>query len=90
MQKLTEDQKQNIIRLLTEHGISYAQCPMCHNNQFSVLDGYFSHTLQSDYKNILLGGLVVPSIGICCTKCGFISQHALGVLGLIPKEEVVK
>jgi hypothetical protein len=31
-----------------------------------------------------LGGLGIPSIAIICNRCGFISQHALGTLGLLP------
>ena len=86
MQKLTEEEKQRIISMISGR-VNWLKCPMCGNNQFSILDGYFNHTLQSDFNNLVLGGPSIPSVGIVCNKCGFISQHALGTLGLIPKKE---
>lgn len=59
-------------------------CPMCSNNTFTISDAYISNSLQDDFQNIVLGGPAIPSIAIICNVCGFISQHALGALGLMP------
>jgi hypothetical protein len=36
---------------------------------------------------VLGGGQTVPAAAIVCNRCGFLSQHALGALGLLPKNE---
>ena len=82
---LTKEQKDNIINKLQEKGIK-SVCPMCGKNHFILGDGFFNNTIQSDLKSISLGGPSIPTIPIICSNCGFISQHALGVLGLLPKE----
>ncbi|MFA5877711.1 MAG: hypothetical protein WC880_05135 [Candidatus Paceibacterota bacterium] len=86
MKKLSEETKQHIIDEL-EKRKAVLPCPRCGNKNFSILDGYFVQTIQDDYKGITLGGQVVPSIAVACTRCGFLSQHALGVFGLLDKEE---
>lgn len=57
-----------------------ARCPMCGGNQFQVLDGFFSHTIQKSINSFQLGGQSVPCVALVCARCGFVSQHALGVL----------
>ncbi len=87
---LTEEQKNLIIKALEERGAKLP-CPRCSNTQFTILDGYFNQTLQTELKNISIGGLTIPSIVIGCVKCGFLSQHALGALGLLlPSNEGAK
>lgn len=56
------------------------------NKHFIIADGYFNSFLQDNLKNINLSGESIPSIPIICSKCGFISMHALGILGLLPKQ----
>jgi hypothetical protein len=65
-------------------------CPMCQNRSFIMADGYFNNTQQNDLTSFSLGGPSIPTIAIVCSNCGFVSQHALGVLGLLPKEEINK
>ena len=68
-------------------------------NQCNIIEmgglknGYFSRNhfinikdLKDNLNNYVLGGPSIPSIAIVCSKCGFISSHALGVLGLLPKQ----
>ena len=83
---LSQEKKQVIIRILNER-IQGLTCPMCHQHSFVMADGYFSHFLQNDMKDVSIGGSSIPTIAIVCTHCGFVSQHALGVLGLLPKNE---
>ncbi len=63
-------------------------CPRCGNPHFAVLDGFFMQPLQPKLPDLQLGGPSVPSIVVVCTKCGYMAGHALGALGLLPKEDV--
>jgi len=86
MQDSTQDQKDKIIKVLTDRG-AVLPCPRCGNDDFTLLDGYFNQIIQDEPRGIVLGGRTIPSIVIACKRCGYLSQHALGVLGLLPKEE---
>jgi len=86
MNLLSQEQKENIIKVLEEKGAKLP-CPRCGHNNFMLLDGYFNQTIQTELNGMVLGGPSVPSVVVACTHCGFLSQHALGVLGLLPKEE---
>lgn len=84
---LSESEKKIIIDKLKEKGVPDS-CPMCKNKKFLLADGYFSHTLQTSVQSgIVLGGPAIPTIALICTKCGFTSEHALGILGLLPQKE---
>ena len=80
---LSKEDKQVIISKILEI-IPNIECPICHNKQFIIADGYFNSSIQGNLNGMSLGGPSIPSIGIICNRCGFISHHALGVLGLIP------
>lgn len=86
---LTSEQKEKIKSELLKK-VPTLVCPMCQNKSFSMAEGYFSNTLQVDLNSLALGGQIIPSIGIICNNCGFISQHAIGRLGLLPKNEEKK
>lgn len=86
MQDPTQAQKDKIIKALTERGASLP-CPRCGNDAFTLLDGYFNQVIQEDPKGIVLGGRTIPSVVVACNRCGYLAQHALGILGLLPKEE---
>ena len=83
---LSQEKKQEIIQKLNER-IQVLTCPMCHQHNFVIANGYFSHFLQDNMKDVSIGGSSIPTIAIVCTHCGFVSQHALGVLGMLPKNE---
>lgn len=62
------------------------ECPMCHNKRFTILDRYIVSSVQDDYrvsKGVMHNS--IPALALVCTRCGFISQHSLGVLGLFEK-----
>lgn len=80
---MTQEEKDKIIHKLTEKGAQHP-CPRCGHKSFTLLDGYFSHPLQANISDLVLGGISVPSVVVVCTNCGFLSQHALGSLGLLP------
>lgn len=52
-----------------------------------MADGYFNNTMQPDLKSFSIGGQGIPTIGIICNNCGFVSQHAVGVLGLLNNDK---
>lgn len=89
MKELSKEEKEKIIKVLDERGAKLP-CPRCGNNSFTLLDGYFNQTIQTELTGMVIGGPSVPSVVVACSRCGYLSQHALGTLGLLPKEEVKK
>jgi hypothetical protein len=86
----TNEKKAELVAKLDERFNKFSQqlkCPMCGNSQFTLADAYLRHDLQNELNSMSLGGPSIPSIAIICNNCGFISQHAIGILGLLPKEE---
>ena len=65
-------------------------CRQCGNNSSTLLDGYLNTSFQLDFKSFNLGSRSIPSVATVCTRCGFISVHALGVLELLPKDEGIR
>ena len=85
-----ENNKETIAKKIREI-LPNIECPMCHNRHFAILDGYLVFPVPDDYKmSFFQAQKSIPAIGIICTKCGFISQHALGILGLLEKNEQEK
>lgn len=82
---LSESEKKEIINSLNKKGVRI-HCPMCEHKNFIIADGYFNHPMQSNLEGVSFGGPSIPTIAIVCSNCGFISQHALGVLGLLDKK----
>lgn len=89
MQQIPEERKKEIVKALEERGAKLP-CPRCGNQSFTLLEGYFNQPIQSELKGMVIGGPTIPSIVIACSRCGFLSQHALGALGLLPREEAKK
>ncbi len=82
---LTYEQKEKIKDELIKK-VPNLTCPMCQNKGFTMADGYFLNSMQADLNSVNLGGEAIPTIAVICNNCGFVSQHALGSLGLLPKE----
>jgi hypothetical protein len=89
MPGLTQEQKDKIVAKLVERGVRLP-CPRCGNPNFTLLDGYFTQPVSTEIGTLVLGGPTVPSIVTACTQCGYLSQHALGALGLLPAEKETK
>ena len=84
---MDEEKRKQIAKALTDRGVTMP-CPRCGNNSFSVVDGYFNHSLQSEISGGLsIGGPSIPAAVTACNQCGFMAQHALGVLGLFPTKK---
>lgn len=88
-QLLSQARKEEIIAALKKKGVPRA-CPMCSTNNWAIGEGYFNNALSVQLSSISLGGVSIPAIPIICANCGFISQHALGALGLLPQAEEKK
>ena len=84
---ISNEEKQKIVLELSKRiNSGEIKCPMCGNKHFIIADGYFNTIMQDSLNGIVLGGPSIPSIPIICNRCGFISSHALGILGLLPKQ----
>ena len=86
MATISESDKARIVRVLEERG-GTLPCPRCASTEFRVGDGYLNETIQEDLRGVVIGGPSIPSALIICVNCGFISQQALGALGLLPSAE---
>lgn len=56
------------------------KCPMCGGKRFHLAQGYFINSVQKDMNSFQFGGESIPTIAVICGNCGFMSQHAIGVL----------
>ena len=75
---MTEQLRAKIIESLDSRAGDF-HCPICGNEKFFIADGLTE-------KN-LINGLKVPCAVIVCNKCGFVSEQAIGVLGLMKELE---
>ncbi len=85
MTPVSQDKLDRIIEVLNEKG-AIKPCPRCGNEEFTLVDAYINQPVQDDYSGINLGGPTIPCVIVICQKCGFISQHSLGYLGLLEKK----
>ena len=90
MKKMTAEEKQKIIDALSRKGAIHV-CPRCGEKEFTLLEGYFNQIIQQTITGgMIMNGPSVPSVVVVCNNCGYMSQHAIGVLGLMPKNGDVK
>jgi ribosomal protein S27AE len=83
MNELPESKKDEIIKALEARGAN-RPCPRCGTNAFVLVGGYFQHTLQFELSGLQLGGTTIPTVAVVCSKCGYLAEHAVGGLGLLP------
>ncbi len=84
--RMTPEQAREVIEALSTRGAT-RPCPRCGNAQFTLLEGFFNQPLSGDLtaaSGTFSNGPTVPSVVTACARCGFLSQHALGVLGMLP------
>ena len=82
---LSDDERKRIADALTAAKVRI-RCPMCDNERFTVLDGYINNPVQDQPSAMTIGGPSIPVAAVVCERCGFLSQHALGVLKLLVRE----
>jgi predicted nucleic-acid-binding Zn-ribbon protein len=85
--RITEEEKQRIIKVMEERGATYP-CPRCGNTILKLLDAYFDEFIQTEFTGPVPGGPSIPSAVMACVQCGYLMQHSLEILGLIPKQTV--
>ena len=79
--------REEIAKLLTEKG-ALKPCHRCGAKSFTILEGYSNIHLQENLNaGMVIGGPSVPVAHIVCDNCGALTPHAIGALGLLPKEE---
>ena len=78
---MDENKRNEILEKLQEKGADNP-CPRCGNLSFAIVDGYFNHPIQEGLTGHVMGEQSLPTAITVCNKCGFLSQHALGALGL--------
>lgn len=63
------------------------KCPMCGCMRFEVCDGFFTNEVkrEDEMYSLTKSGVTIPTLPIVCLDCGFVSQHSIGVLGLLKK-----
>jgi hypothetical protein len=54
-------------------------CPRCNNSKFALIEGYLDNRILKT-ATTMFSTSTVPSIVIVCCNCGYLSQHAYGVL----------
>lgn len=83
--QFSPEERKRIVEALESRGAKLP-CPRCGNTQFVLVDGYFAHSLQHNLSSYSLGGPAIPVAVVACQRCGFLAEHAIGALGLLPKE----
>lgn len=62
-------------------------CPLCSNTRWQLPGGYVVSSLQNEIGGIHIGGPGIPKVPMICANCGFVAEIAIGVLGLLTKQE---
>lgn len=83
---MTGEKKRQLADALSKR-LGNLVCPMCHQSRYTLIDGYVSEPVQEDYKKVVLGGKMIPTVMLVCNHCGHIDRFALGVLGLMEGED---
>ena len=79
--KLSEEVKTQIRHALKERN-ALNPCPRCGNREFVLADGILASPIQTNLEEFVLGSSI-PAAVVICNHCGYMSLHALGVLGLM-------
>lgn len=86
MDEFSNEQREAIVRAL-EAKNAKLPCPRCGTREFSLIGGYFNHFVQPQLGGVSIGGPSIPTAVVACNNCGWLSEHALGALGLLPAKE---
>ncbi len=75
---MDERTRERIKDAMTE--LKLKPCPRCGNQHFAFLDNYFRRAVQKDVRNTVIGGPSVVTVIAVCSRCGYLAEHALGIL----------
>ena len=78
----TDEQKTQLVEKLTTllNRNRPFTCPMCGGTTFGIVDGYFINPIQDEFNHFRFAKDSIPTVSILCSDCGYLSQHALGVV----------
>ncbi|MCC6466414.1 MAG: hypothetical protein IT463_13830 [Planctomycetes bacterium] len=85
MANWTEAQRQDIVKRLQERGVS-RPCSRCGSDKFALVEGYAVFGMVPALEAESVQNLV-PSAVVACGRCGYLTFHALGALGLLSKDQ---
>lgn len=84
---MKKDDQRAIISAL-ESKRKNAKCPSCEESQWILAEQYIALSLQEFKDNTnVLGGPSIPTVGLICKNCGYVSFHSTKILANLPKEE---
>lgn len=75
------ERQRRIINALNMKGVN-RPCPRCGNPNFEVV-GESVVSLQESPGTFTIGGPAIPVALVACNNCGYLTEHALGPLGLL-------
>lgn len=78
---LTSAQQEQIVHRLRELGATLP-CPRCGASSFSVVKKLGAMPVDPALSVAGVEGMALPAALLVCNQCGFLSSHALTVLGL--------
>lgn len=81
----TQEYRDDVARRITERGVN-RPCPRCNNDKFTLVDGFAVFGMVDALQDEGVRNLV-PSVCVACGRCGYLTFHALGPLGLLPAEQ---
>jgi ribosomal protein L37E len=81
----SDEHRNGIVKRIQERGVN-RPCQRCGSESFSLIDGYAVFGLVDDLQDEGIRHLM-PSVCVACSRCGFLTFHALGALGLLPKDQ---
>lgn len=76
---LTTSQKETIAEKLKSINGS---CPICTHRNWTISDEIVTATTVSLGGSTVMGGPFMPMAQIVCNNCGFVSHHAIALLGI--------
>jgi predicted RNA-binding Zn-ribbon protein involved in translation (DUF1610 family) len=84
--EFNEELKEKIIVALRDRGAKL-RCPRCGGVEFGVVDGFHMTVLSRESDDIAIEGRTLVNAVVICTKCGYIAEHSMVGLGLVPPSE---
>ena len=79
---LDKKSRDRIAKAIIEKGAT-KPCPRCGQSDFTIAEDLSLVTLNSNLGSVAIGGPAIPVALVVCSNCGFLSQHAIGVLDLV-------
>ncbi len=65
---------------------SMPRCPICGGNQYTTPIQVATIPVGASLKGLSVGQ-TAPCAMVVCTKCGHVDCFAIGILGLLPKDD---